>query len=146
MYEPQLRDQVSQGDIFDDVPITYVTFQDGATPISNTYPKRAMMLTWDCEHDKAINQWVMVAEIYALSDVTPTNQNHIRGYRVKNAFYLKECDAFPESYVEFRHIDRLHKIMLQVRSAEGKRIASLTDESRLALQQHLSVFFGFTGK
>lgn len=148
MYEPQVRTEISQGDIFDDVPIAYVAYSpDNLTPILNTRNVRAMMLTHDCEHDKPSNQWVIVAEIRPISEIAAQNQSLIRQYRVYNAFYLEAlADVFSESYVDIRRIDRLDKRMLAERSQSGQKLASLNENARLALQRQIAVFFGLNRK
>ena len=132
MYEPQLRLEISQGDIFDAVPIPYVSqHPETGTFVTEVRLVRAMMLTHDCEFDKPQNGWVIMAEVRPLAEIAQGSHGHIRAYKAFNTFYLAEHHAsITESYVNFRSIDRLNKSML----GQMPKIASLTDKARLSLQ------------
>lgn len=104
----------------------------------------AILLTHDCEYDKSANSSVLLAEIRDLSEVVLGSQGHIRQYRTRNTFYLEAIeDHLPESYVDFRRITRLPKTVIASLANNSNRIASLSDDSRLALQQQIAAFFGY---
>ena len=145
MYRPTASAEVSQGDLFDDVPIAYVTFPlDATSPQTTVQRVRAMLLTHDCDYDKRGTDFVIVAQVLPLSVVDSGSQGHVRARRTRNTFYLEPMLADgPESFVDFRRLDRVHRQIIASLAGEGKRIASLTEEARLALQRQIAQFFGY---
>jgi hypothetical protein len=145
MYTPELRLEVSQGDIFDAAPLIIPSEETGDNKLTVSVREgRAILLTHDCEYDKPNNPWVLVAEIRVLAEIPSGNHGHIRQYQTRNTFYLEKIgEALPESYVDFRRLTRLPKRLLFSLAEEGKRIASLNDEARLALQRQVAIFFGY---
>lgn len=145
MYRPTLHPEVSQGDLFDDVPIAYVAFPvDAASPQTTVQRVRAMLLTHDCDYDKRGTDFVIVAQVLPLSVVDSGSQGHVRTRRTRNTFYLEPMPADgAEAFVDFRRIDRVHKQIVASLAGEGKRMASLTEEARLALQRQIAQFFGY---
>lgn len=144
MYERELRAEVSQGDILDQVPIPYVSLGSGAEqPSTRIVLARVMLLTHDCEYDKPNNDYVIVAAIRPLAEVATGSQGNVRQRKTRNTFYL---EALPmkveESFVDFRRIDRIGKSVIKPLADSGRRIASITDDARAALQWQLAVFFG----
>ena len=140
MYLPQLRGEVSQGDIFDSLPTVYI---QGVGLRPKMRSMRAILLTHDCEYDKPKTTTVLIAEVWPLTDVDPGSRGYIVQNRVLAAFFLEAfADVLPESYVDFRSISRLEKGIVEAQSTEGKRLASLTVEARLALQRQLALFLG----
>ena len=135
-----------------DVPITYTQpnaddsprLQSDGTPTPPDIRRApAIVLSRDCDYDKS--NWVIVAEIRPLSEVAPQSQGNVRRYRVLNTFYLAEMTgAMPESYVDFRRIDRVHNSIIRTLVDQDRRIASLTDAWREALQDQIALFFGYT--
>lgn len=143
MYTPELRSEVSQGDIFDMAPLITISEEENSLSVS-LREGRAILLTHDCEYDKPNNPWVLVAEVRVLTEIPTSSQGHIRHYQTRNTFYLENLDTnLPESYVDFRRLTRLPRRVMSSLTAEGKRIASLNDEARLALQRQVAIFFGF---
>lgn len=140
MYLAALRGEVSQGDIFDDLPSVYIQQAGLRSKVQNT---RAILLTHDCEYDKPRTETVVVAEVWPLSDVNNSSQGYIRQNRVLSTFYLEAYgDAFPESYVDLRNVSRVEKRLVAERAQIGKRLLCLTDDARLALQRQIALFFG----
>lgn len=144
MFLPEIREQVSQGDIFIDVPITYAFFHPtGEMEKTDVRLMPAAILSRDCDYDKKTSQWVIVAEVRPLAAVAQGSQGHIRQFRSKNTFYLPAMrEDFPESYIDLGKIERLAKPLIVNLVSAQKRIASLDDESRLALQRQIAIFFG----
>ncbi len=62
MYLQELRGEVSQGDVFDDLPIVYAT--QGGGHFAST-GMRSMPVTYDCEYDKPGTKLVMAAGIFS---------------------------------------------------------------------------------
>ena len=102
---------------------------------------RVMLLTYGCEFDKKACECVMVAEIRPLSTVVESTRQYVRDYRVLHMFYLPEAPgAMPESFVDFRMMERISKDTL-LRLSDAREL-SVTDDAQLALQEQLSLFFG----
>jgi hypothetical protein len=145
MYLPESRREVSQGDVFDHVALLSVTEPIGNGELNVQLREgQAILLTHDCEYDKPSNLWVLVAEIRLISEIPTGNQGHIRQYRTRNTFYLESfTDRLPESYVDFRRLTQLPKSVVASLVGSNNRLASLTDEARLALQRQIAIFFGY---
>jgi len=72
-----------------------------------------------------------------------SNQGHVKSGRVHSAFFLEQrSPMFGSGYIDFRRIYRFSKKYVASEASNGKRIASMTNEAQLALQQQLSLFFG----
>lgn len=140
MYLPKLANVVSQGDIFDDIPVAYLGQAGGKSDVY-TLAVRAILISHDCEYDKPTNAFVLVAEVRSLSEVPEGSQGNVRGYRTRNTFYLQPVGHMSDSFADFRKINRIPKSILEERKKE--RLASLTDEARAALQQQIAIFFGY---
>lgn len=136
MYLQELRGEVSQGDIFDSLPLVFAR-QDG----SSLSFARAILLTYDCEYDKPTTKFVMIAEVRPLAEVAPGSQGNVRKNRAFSTFFLDAHSSLAESYVDFRTLSRVEKAAVAARI--GQRLASLSDDAQLALQEQLSAFFGY---
>ena len=151
MYLRKLRPELSQGDIFTDVPISYLHLGSDGQPARNAdgvplEPDirlcRAMVLSRDCGIENA--RWVMVAEIRPMSEIDRNHQNTIRQYMSLNVFYLpKLTGAFEESFVDLRRMDRGHKELFQSEHSSIRKVASIDDKWRRALQFQLALYFGY---
>jgi len=96
----------------------------------------------DCDYDKPNSPYCLVAGVGSLAQVPPGDRENVRRYRVINTFYLREIpDVLNESYVDIRLISTIEKGLLVEADRQGKRIASLTDDAREALQDQLFLFF-----
>ncbi len=99
-----------------------------------------MALNRDCDFDKS--EWVIVAEVRPLDEIEANSQGNIRGLKTRNTFYLPANGSMPESFVDFRRIDRLAKELILIFDATERRLSSLNDEAREALQWQIALFFG----
>lgn len=144
MYLDQLHPKVSQGDIFDSLPLSHVNWGMPPQPVLRSV--RAILLTYDCEYDKPNCAFVLVAEVKPLSLIPENGRGNVRKNRVARSFYLPPQGELEESYVDFRHIGILDKRIVEDSSAAGNRLFSLTEESVLALQEQLYGFLGYERK
>lgn len=140
MYLEKPSAEVSQGDIFRSLPLTSVQEGEGQAQVQHG---PAILLTQDCEYDKPSTVSVLVAEVRLLSGIPAGSQGNVRRNRVASAFYLPPQADLPESYVDFRTIGRVAKRLAAEQASANGRLASLTEEARLALQRQLAGFFGY---
>jgi len=140
MYLQELRGEVSQGDIFDNLPISYVR-QEARQPAFLDIP--AMLITYDCEYDKPSTKLVMVAGVFALAEVPADRRGNVRKNKIFSTFYLEAADFLTESFVDFRYMGLLEKAVVAEEAQSGRRVISLNEEAQLALQEQLSAFFGY---
>ena len=140
MYLQELRGEVSQGDIFGSLPISYVR-QEDKKPVLLTIP--AMLITYDCEYDKPATKLVLVAGVFPLAEVPINRQGNVRKNRVFSTFHLDKTTSQEEAFVDFRYIGLLEKTVVAQEAEAGNRRISLSDEAQLALQEQLSAFFGY---
>src|SRR5688572_508161 len=132
MYEPALVREVSQGDIFDNLPVVFVVADDGEVELRVW---RCALLTRDCEFDKPVCKTIQVAPVIELASVDRGQQQQIRDRIVKNTFYLQEAPGIlEESYIDLRIITTLTKAIVERANENGHRILSLDEKSRKALQ------------
>jgi len=144
MYLPSLREEVSQGDVFDALAYRYVYQRpDAPEPEIMVRVIRAMLLTADCEYDKPISAIVYVGEVRLMSEISPSTVGNVRAHKTYYAFPLEaHGSGLEESYVDFRRIFRFDKNLIAASASASGRILSLNDTARLALQEQLSLFFG----
>jgi hypothetical protein len=140
VYLPNLRSEISQGDVFGHIPIVKLTFPD-TTPIVRR--AKAILLSDDCEFDKASSLYCIMAEMRPISEVSQNNQGTIINYKTLNTFFLEGCDAFEESYIDFRRMYQVEKKFLTEKDSKCSRYKSFTDQARLALQRQIAIFFGY---
>ncbi len=140
MYLNEIRGEVSQGDVFDSLPLAYVT-QESAYQV-HSENARAIILTYDCGYDKPSTRFVMVTGVFPLTGVPADRQGNIRRNKIFSTFYLSANTRFDESYVDFRYMGRLDKRLVADQAQANTRLISLDDEAQLALQEQLSAFFG----
>ncbi len=108
IYLQELRGEVSQGDVFDSLPLSYITQEDRLRTYSEAV--RAMLLTYDCEYDKASTRFVMVAQVFRLDEVPADRQGNVRKNKVFSTFYLEAADNLAELFVDFRFTDGWTKL------------------------------------
>ena len=144
MYTSEIRSEVSQGDVFNGVPIAYVTFNEDCSDVTTRIEYvRAIMLTYSCDFDKPNSHFVIFAQVRPLSEIPLGSQGNVREGKVRNLFYLPALeDKLEESYVDFRRIDRVSKIAVKHIAETESRLCSLSDEAVEALRFNLAVFFG----
>lgn len=140
MYLEELSSEVSQGDIFEGLPLAPAAGGQGTVEVRRV---RAILLTQDCEYDKPSTAAVLIAEVLPLSAVASGSQGNVRRNRVASAFYLPSHTHLPESYVDLRTIGRVSKSFVAVEAQTENRLLSLTEEARLALQRQIAGFFGY---
>lgn len=139
MYLPALRPQISQGDIFDNLPVARVKYPETVPVLKEI---RGMLVTHDCEFDKKNSIYVLVTEVRLLKEVDTSSRGNIKNFKTLNTFFLVATDNIDESYLDFRRTFQIEKGFLLDRSAKSLRVKSLTDEARAALQRQLAIFFG----
>lgn len=144
LYLPALREEISQGDIFDGLIYQYVYQESSAPePVIRSRVIQAMLITADCEFDKPSSAYVYLGEVRPLSEISVGTRGNVRSRRVFYTFPLEPHDNFlEECYVDFRRILRFDKSRLAASHLNQQRLLSLTDTARTALQEQLSVFFG----
>lgn len=152
MYLPTLRSDISQGDIFTDVPFPYVIIDSSENVIPKMRYKTAMLVSHSCDYDKRTVPQVLVAQVRSVSELSEGDRGNIRSLRMLNTFYLPMVDGvMEESYVDFRIIVPVSKSIIATLSANDKRILSISDthlqgspeiDLRTGLWQRLSYFFG----
>lgn len=142
-YLTELRSQISQGDIFKNVPVAYLR-QDSQD--SEIAPQlrflTGIMLTHDCEYDKTNAEAVIFAEIKSLSDVPVNLQGNVRHNKPLHTFYIPATGDLPESYIDLRHLYRVNKKFLTERN-NAVRFRSVEEDIRLALQRVVTTYFGY---
>lgn len=161
-------DQVSQGDILQLAPDAHLAhpltrlrpiadgkFESDREPFPDFNEKRgetvaatckrrlSLLLTPDCEIDKANRKWV-ICPIRPIGELFGNFQDSIRKNRVVSALFLPAHKGlFPDGYADFNYITTLEPEFVQT----AKRPASLSDVGRIALyKQYIRWFTRWTLK
>jgi hypothetical protein len=134
MLRPVLRDELSQGDLIDNIT---VWDQDGAQVI----PRRAriVVLSNDCEMDKPRaerSRYVLVVEMRSPADAGSANWGNVKAGKGWNTFYIPAGETVSEGYVDFGRIHRVERAPLRTVT----RLASMSDEGREALVYALTSY------
>lgn len=136
MFLPELRDEISQGDIFDAVPVA----EQGVLPDGTTLCS-VVLLSHDCEFDKPSVSHVLVARTYPLTAAGRPLWGDIRAGRALNTMFLDGVEDREEGFVNFRYIHRIPKVELLEAASGGRRVASMSDDGRAALLAYMFRFF-----
>ena len=136
-YLSQLRQKISQGDIFFQI---FVADLEYPATIPTMRYINAVMLTHDCEFDKPKAMTALFAEIRPMHDVPIDSQGHVRNNTPLHTFYLPASDGLEESYVNLRRIYQVDKKFLTQQGTT--RFRSVEEDVRLALERVISTYFG----
>lgn len=152
MYLTQLRQEISQGDVFIGVPFPYISTANPQVLIPKIRTSPAMLLSHSCDFDKPNSDLVVMAAISSLADIARDRQNSIRKNTMVHTLYLQEREGvIVESYVDFRLMSMIPKSIIQNLSQQNNRILSLADaylkgsfetKPQLGLWPRLAYFFG----
>jgi hypothetical protein len=85
MYLPALRPQISQGDIFDNLPVARVKYPETVPVLKEI---RGMLITHDCEFDKKSSIYVMLTEVRLLKEIESSSRGNIKNFKTLNTFFL----------------------------------------------------------
>lgn len=145
MYRNGLWDDASQGDVFSNFPISDYTFSNGSRAVFG--PVRigpVVLLSNDCDFDN--RKFVLVAELLPLNQAVGVDHRDIvRQYQSRRLFYYSQLkDVLPESCIDFCRIHRVDKRFIVDCSDSHVRIASITEDARLALRRRIGLFFGLS--
>ncbi len=133
-----LHPDITQGDIFNDVPIAYIVSQSPESYEAKARPVRVMLLSHSCEYDKPPKN-ALVAQVRLLSELNEENHEAIRTYRQYNTFYLPEiASKMQHSFVDFRYIGFIPKTILQHKAQHEHRVISLDEDGIAALQRQIA--------
>jgi hypothetical protein len=128
MYLPTPREVLSQGDIFLQLDLV-----DSAAPTALPQKRNVIVISHDCEIDKPHNRIILVCGLIPLSNVNQGHQGNIKKNSLANTMYIEPVQTLVESYVDFRYIFRADKLYLEEAMRQGLRIASIDNETQLAL-------------
>lgn len=135
MFLEALRQEISQGDVFEGVRV-----QEVLGGKEDNYTGRVVLLSHDCEFDKP-HEYTLVARVLPFESAPMSSWNDIRRGNTLNAIYLPGSGPRPESFVNLRYIHRLPKDELREAAIVGRRAQSMTDDGRIALLAYLYRFF-----
>lgn len=126
LYEPP-RKEISQGDIFDNVPHLYL----GAGANSPmTVNAKGILLTHDCQVDKdAVLRWA-ICPITPMHKLPKGQHGDTMRNRVFSRFFLPKHGSLTEdSFVDFDNISTIDREIIKA----AERRLSLTDDGRRGL-------------
>jgi hypothetical protein len=162
---PDLRIEVSQGDVLSDVPfsilvdpLTHLQFADGPKGkpawmecekpvlhkrtqrmhiLSAYKPRAGIILSHDCEIDKAKDRpRVMLAPVAKISDLPAKTQGFVLDQRHLALVPLPNLGDMGDCYADLRGITTAPSELVLT----NQRLASMTDEARLRLHGYLVAF------
>lgn len=136
MFQPGLRPEISQGDVFETLHAREVI---GGK--DEDYVGSAVLLSHDCEFDKPDHAYTLVARVIPIIGAPEPRWDAIRRGRTLNAIHLPAVGTAVESFIDLRYIHRLPKDDLRAAVAANGRVASMTDDGRAAIIAYLYRFF-----
>lgn len=125
------RPELSQGDIISNIQIYDGVQESKLHPVAC----HVAILTNDCDIDKPKLSVLTVTRVTPLTEVEKGPAGDIRAGRVAGAWLLPAIAGLPESFVDFRFVYRLLKVRAMEALSSGARVASMSDDGRLALLQ-----------
>ena len=132
MYTAAPRGELTQGDIFADVPIREISGE-----YEREWSGRVIVLSHSCEIRKKHCTAPLVAAIQEEAEVSPDWWGHAKAHRLANAMYLPPGENLAAGLVDFRFIHRVRKEVL----VQAQKVASLTEEAQEGLTYYLTRFF-----
>lgn len=99
-----------------------------------------LLISHGCEVDKATIDVLLVARIRSLLELSGGLQGDVKRAAVRSAMHLPAVSSLPEGFVDFRYMLRALREDLDRADREGRRVASMTVDGRLALQVYLYRF------
>ena len=142
---PQLRKAISQGDLFHG--LSFVRIEQLGREERQVVSRdcTAVLLTRDCEFDKARVDFVLMARIRDLREAPTATQGNIRRGLVRSALHVPaHGEVISESFIDLYEIVPVSKVEVTRLAESGGRVASLSDEGRQALQYRLHLYFSDT--
>jgi hypothetical protein len=140
MFEDSLRDELSQGDVLDEIPV--VDEDDG-----QIVPRkiRGVVLSDDCEIDKLLGRGpakhALVVEFRDPSGLPGGMFGQIQMGDVWNALYVPGGPRHEEGFLDFRRIYRINVGTLNAMLGTHLRLASMNDRGRrLVIYAFMSFF------
>ncbi len=106
---------------------------------TTSYP--LLLLSHGCEIDKNGADVLLVARIREVTELSAGNQGYLRLGRVRNAMLLTDLPAFNESFADFGYTFRVLRSELDRADGDGRRVASMSVDGRIALQVFLYRFY-----
>ena len=152
---PDLKDSLTQGDIFDGCPLVGLSSRDSPTDMAkvavNQWRSRVIVLTQACDLEQSKTGFVLVAQVHPADKIVhegllkaTTIRDQVRRHLVFGWYFFPEAPgeiSLPESLVDLRDLHSVPRIILEQLIAGGKRIATLTSPYREHLAQHFAVTY-----
>jgi hypothetical protein len=150
-FETELRTQISQGDLLQNIPISYWMIGENSAILPSRYELHTViLLSFDCDFDKKDALYCLVAPWVPLT-VADSHKSglagNIRAGRVHSVFHIPAVTSpsglhLPEGFIDFRRMERVGKGIIEKASEDQYRVASLSAATRKALRLRLARFFG----
>lgn len=136
MFLREIRQEISQGDVFEGIEVTLT-----ARPASNGFP--VMLLTNDCDIDRIKEfAFLLAARVVPYAGIDRGTVGNIRNRTTTKAMPLEGHERFGDYFIDFREIHRIPREAFIAANGDGRRVASMSDEGRLAvigwLHEHLA--------
>jgi len=121
----ELREEISQGDIFDGIETPQT-----ARPSAGPFP--LLLLTNDCDIDRVGEfAFLLAVRVVPYARIDPGTVGNIRNGTVTKAMPLEGHPRFGEHFIDFREVHRIPRDAVVSANADGRRVASMTDDARL---------------
>jgi hypothetical protein len=137
MIARELSELVSQGDIFSGIPLFDFAGK-------NQQDVLAVLMTNDCDIEKRNHPIAHAVRIVRFDELSLDRRSilgDIREDRVPAAMMLPPDDRIPPAFVDFRTLQQVDKGLFVRATDEGRRLASLSEDGRIALFNRLYTYF-----
>ena len=138
--------ELSQGDLFDDVPI-FVRIDETS---ADTKRSRAIVLTQTCDLAQSKSTNILVACIYTAQSMVDDNvlkantiRDHVRLGKMFGLYFIPAEPELeiPELIVDLRDVHTIPRRILEELRTAGKRPATLPSPYREHLAQHFALTY-----
>ncbi len=139
MFLPELQAELCQGDVIEGIEIV----QPFAPNETTSFP--LALLTNDCDIDKAKQvPHLLTVRVVPIAEVEKVNKGKagdIRANRAAAAMPLEAHPKLPDHFIDFRYIHLVPRDWVIKAHADGRRIASMSEDGRRALFFWMHQFF-----
>ena len=127
---------LGQGDLFRDLDLSGT-----AGELLDLVPNGVLVLDHECQIDKPRTSGVICVGTALITDLHQGVAGHVRSGRIHHTMFLPGIIDQAEQYADLRFQFRLPKQRLEDAMAQGRRVASMTEEGRLALQESIFRYY-----
>ena len=127
-----VNEWLGQGDLFAGISLTGTAGHfDGLEPYA------ILVLDHECQVAKPKSSHVICTAVFPLETLDSSNQGNVRAGSVRHAMWVPGVAGGADAFADFRYVCRIPKDLLEKGIEDNKRVASMTEDGRVALQEFI---------